>query len=213
MRRLNPVWLLVFSTGLITVPSFGVGLAVVESRNSEVVIQEPLIQESHEEPFERTRQSDVSARSYGNKPSYSNSSEDRAARLTLKQVESLQRDVSELRGLVETQDHEIARLKKSQQDFYLDLDKRLSQAQQASNKPTDDKTKRTSIYAAPDKAAAKAEAKSDTKREPSAKAPTSTNASPTAKSLPPPRQIGTIPTAPPKAIQNKPVPLLIQFNI
>lgn len=54
------------------------------------------------------------------------STDERAARLTLKQVETLQQEVSELRGLVETQAHEIQQLKKSQQDLYLDLDKRLN---------------------------------------------------------------------------------------
>jgi len=55
--------------------------------------------------------------------------EDRAARLTLREIESLQKEVGELRGMVEVQDHEIKQLKKSQQDFYMDLDRRLSQLQ------------------------------------------------------------------------------------
>lgn len=51
----------------------------------------------------------------------------RAARLTLTQVDALQREVSELRGLVEMQDHEMKQLKKSQQDLYKDLERRLSE--------------------------------------------------------------------------------------
>ncbi len=46
---------------------------------------------------------------------------------TLNQIESLKQEVSELRGLVEVQDHEIKQLKKSQQDLYLDLEKRIAQ--------------------------------------------------------------------------------------
>jgi tol-pal system protein YbgF len=55
--------------------------------------------------------------------------EEHAARLTLKQIEELKQEISELRGLIEVQEHEIQQLKKSQQDFYLDLDKRLGQLQ------------------------------------------------------------------------------------
>ena len=42
---------------------------------------------------------------------------------------------------METQGHEIERLKKSQQDFYVDLDKRLSQMQSASTASVAPKTK------------------------------------------------------------------------
>jgi len=58
--------------------------------------------------------------------------EERAARLTLTQIEALKQEISELRGVVEMQDHEIKQLRKSQQDFYLDLDKRLTQMQSGS---------------------------------------------------------------------------------
>ena len=52
---------------------------------------------------------------------------------SLRQVETLQQEISELRGLIETQEHEIQQLKKSQQSFYVDLDKRLNQFQQTQN--------------------------------------------------------------------------------
>lgn len=61
--------------------------------------------------------------------SYPMTAQDRAAHLTLSQIENLQREVSELRGLVETQEHTIKQLKKSQQDLYLDLERRLNQLQ------------------------------------------------------------------------------------
>lgn len=50
---------------------------------------------------------------------------DQVNHLALKQIESLRKELSELRGVVETQDHEINRLRKSQQKFYIDLDKRV----------------------------------------------------------------------------------------
>lgn len=55
--------------------------------------------------------------------------EERGAHLTLKQIETLKQEISELRGLIELQDHEMQQLRKSQEEFYLDLDKRLSQLQ------------------------------------------------------------------------------------
>lgn len=58
------------------------------------------------------------------------SAEERAARMTLSQIETLQRELGELRGVIETQEHEIKQLKKSQQDLYLDLDRRLNQLTQ-----------------------------------------------------------------------------------
>jgi len=48
-----------------------------------------------------------------------------ASHITLKQIELLKQEISELRGLVEMQEHELRRVKKSQQDFYIDLDKRV----------------------------------------------------------------------------------------
>lgn len=56
--------------------------------------------------------------------------EERAAHLTLHQIEALKQEISELRGLVEMQEHTLQQLKKSQQDFYTDLDKRISQTSQ-----------------------------------------------------------------------------------
>jgi len=73
-----------------------------------------------------SRTGEPNVRALHTSSSVSGSTDERAARLTLKQVETLQQEVSELRGLVETQAHEIQQLKKSQQDLYLDLDKRLN---------------------------------------------------------------------------------------
>lgn len=56
----------------------------------------------------------------------SNTDERRAGRLTLNQVEALQREVTELRGTIEMQDHEIKQLKKSQQDLFSNLEKRIN---------------------------------------------------------------------------------------
>lgn len=79
-------------------PSYGNALATVESRTGEPVVSSSTASLPVEE---------------------------RAARLTLTQVETLQKEVSELRGVIEMQDHELKQLKKSMQDYYLDLDKRL----------------------------------------------------------------------------------------
>ncbi len=110
------VWI---ASGLIVLaaPSYAKALASVESRTGGPVV-----------------------RSGGTTSGTSLQGDDRALR-TLKQIESLQQEMSELRGLVETQDHEIQQLKKSQKDLYLDLDKRLTDIQQ---KPSSAKEKRTS---------------------------------------------------------------------
>lgn len=105
----NSVWVLTAVTGVITlgVPAFAGALATVESRTGEA----PLVYSA--EPVARS----------------SAPLEDRAGLLSLKHLETLKQEISELRGLVETQDHEIQQLKKSQQDFYTDLDKRITQSQ------------------------------------------------------------------------------------
>ncbi len=104
----NSVWVVSVVTGVITLglPAFAGALATVESRTGE----SPMVYS-------------------GESSARSSVTEDRAALLSLKLLESLKQEVSELRGLVETQDHEIQQLKKSQQDFYTDLDKRINQAQ------------------------------------------------------------------------------------
>lgn len=104
----NSVWVLTV-TGAVTlgVPAFAGALATVESRTGE--------------PATSMAQSST--------PS-SAPAEDRAALLSMKHLETLKQEIRELRGLVETQDHEIQQLKKSQQDFYTDLDKRVTQLQQ-----------------------------------------------------------------------------------
>lgn len=47
------------------------------------------------------------------------------------QVQTLQQEVSDLRGLVEQQAHEIKRLKQQRLDDYVDLDRRISQLSQS----------------------------------------------------------------------------------
>lgn len=108
---------LVFVMGLfaVNIPS-AMALAVVESRTGD-----PVIRSSTEETPYQGVSSQPGGNAVGN---------DRASRLNLNQIEALKQEISELRGLVEVQDHEIKQLKKSQQDLYVDLDKRLSQAQQ-----------------------------------------------------------------------------------
>jgi tol-pal system protein YbgF len=59
--------------------------------------------------------------------SYSNSSHrsQSNAQLSLPQIEALEQEIRNLRGQLEVQEHEIKRLSKSQQDFYLDLERKL----------------------------------------------------------------------------------------
>lgn len=52
------------------------------------------------------------------------------------QLQTLQQEVQELRGLVEEQSFELKRLKQQRLDDYLDLDRRLSQLGQTTSKPT-----------------------------------------------------------------------------
>jgi tol-pal system protein YbgF len=101
----------VFAIGLICslyMPSVR-ALAVVESRTGTPVV-----------------------RSAANPAADRPASGERVTPLNYNQIEALKQEISELRGLVEVQEHEIKQLKKSQQDFYLDLDKRISQSQSQS---------------------------------------------------------------------------------
>ncbi len=104
--KLTSVWIL-GSLCVFCLPQPVVALATVESRTGQPVIrsEEPVIRSS----------------------GIHGSTDDRSAHLGLKHLDALQQEISDLRGLVETQDHEIQKLKKSQQDLYLDLDKRLSE--------------------------------------------------------------------------------------
>jgi tol-pal system protein YbgF len=110
----NALWIV---TVMALVPAFVGALATVESRTGDPVV---FSEES------TVHSAAATVRSPG-MPSAS--AEDRAALLGMKQLETLKQEISELRGLVETQDHEIRQLKKSQQDFYTDLDKRVTQLQ------------------------------------------------------------------------------------
>jgi len=51
------------------------------------------------------------------------------------QLESLQQEVQELRGIVEQQDYQIKRMREEQRDRYLDLDRRITLLNQANSKP------------------------------------------------------------------------------
>ncbi len=106
------------------------GLAVVESRTGRPVIREQSggqHSDYNDIEFEPQRQ-----------VSQTNFRQENASHLTITQIESLQREISELRGLVEEQDHMIKQLKKSQQDLYLDLERRLNQAQATKAKPKEE---------------------------------------------------------------------------
>ncbi|HXH55041.1 MAG TPA: tol-pal system protein YbgF [Gammaproteobacteria bacterium] len=118
------VWVL---TGAITLsaPHCVAALAIVESRTGEPIVYDTTKPVSA--PLSIARSSED--RAMGSRGVMNAPLEDRAALLSLKHLETLKQEVSELRGLVETQDHEIQQLKKSQQDFYTDLDKRMTQLQ------------------------------------------------------------------------------------
>ena len=128
MMRGTLVW--VFSSLVLATPSYTLALATVESRTGV-----PLVRSSENVT---TASSPVSL-----------AGEEHTARFTLKQIEDLKQEISELRGLIEVQEHEIQRLKKSQQDLYLDLDKRMSEL-----RPQEPKAKRK-ISAANDTAESK----------------------------------------------------------
>ena len=119
-------------------------LAIVESRTGEPsaydeTASRPLpIARSFEDRATRAPVSKVQA-----------SAEDRAALLGLKHLEHLKQEISELRGLLETQDHEIQRLKKSQQDLYSDLDKRIINLSAAKSSAVSKTASKTSVVVTP----------------------------------------------------------------
>jgi len=51
------------------------------------------------------------------------------------QLESLQQEVQELRGIVEQQEYQIKQMREEQRDRYLDLDRRISSLNQAGSSP------------------------------------------------------------------------------
>lgn len=107
----------------LTLKWFKLGILIGGFWTSTTLIALPTVESRTGEPIVRSSVSHSSSMS---------GADDRAAHLTLTQIEALKQEISELRGLVEVQDHEIKQLKKSQQDFYVDLDRRLNQAQQPS---------------------------------------------------------------------------------
>lgn len=92
----------------------------------------PTVESRTGEPVFR---SSTTAQSGGSRTSYPTITEERAAQLTLTQIETLQNEVRELRGTIELQEHELKQLKKSQQDFYIDLDRRLNVLQLSQPRP------------------------------------------------------------------------------
>ncbi len=71
-------------------------------------------------------------------PSYSRSSPQTQsnAQLSLPQIEVLEQEIRNLRGQLEVQEHEIKRLSKSQQDYYLDLERKLQKGTAATTAST-----------------------------------------------------------------------------
>jgi tol-pal system protein YbgF len=132
----NSVWIL---TVLMTLgaPLSVEALAAVESRTGK-----PRVYTAESVPAARS----FADRAVGAGVTMNAPAEDRAALLSLKQIETLKQEISELRGLVETQAHEIQQLKKSQQDFYTDLDKRITQSQSTKGAAAS-KTAKTAVIA------------------------------------------------------------------
>jgi tol-pal system protein YbgF len=63
----------------------------------------------------------------------------------LSQLEALQQEMRALRGLVEEQDHQLKQLAKSQQNLFLNLEKRLDQMQSSSHKPSSKKLEKPPV--------------------------------------------------------------------
>lgn len=78
---------------------------------TSLAIAEPIIESRN--PHHNQASSHASHRSQSN------------AQLSLPQIEALEQEIRNLRGQLEVQEHEIKRLTKSQQDFYLDLERKL----------------------------------------------------------------------------------------
>src|SRR5579872_3803768 len=122
MKRSNSVLQLQLAISLILlgIPAFCNALAVVESRAITPTVQSERVQEAEFEPepiglYERPHRSEAAYHEqhheqhheqrgqersrYGKSKGAGNLSDDRAAHLTLKQLEVLQQEISELRGL------------------------------------------------------------------------------------------------------------------
>jgi tol-pal system protein YbgF len=138
------VWVL---TGVIALsaPHCAEALAVVESRTGEPIVYDTTRSVSVHSPIARSSED----RAMGSRGAINASAEDRAALLSLKHLEALKQEISELRGLVETQEHEIQQLKKSQQDFYTDLDKRMTQLQSAKGSSVSKTASKTLVVVSP----------------------------------------------------------------
>jgi tol-pal system protein YbgF len=108
------------------VSSFVVAIGV-----SPVVVSLPQVESRTGEPVMRTQPHSMSGARSQTANQSALSAEDRAAAMTLTKIENLQREISELRGIIETQDNELKTLKKSQQDLYMDLDNRINKMQTA----------------------------------------------------------------------------------
>lgn len=80
------------------------------------------------------------------------------------QLESLQQEVQELRGIVEQQEYQIKRMREEQRDRYLDLDRRITLLNKAGSKP---------VSVTPQKSAVKPQASSTTVQPTTASVPKS----------------------------------------
>lgn len=114
-------------------------LATVESRTGNPVVRGG--QEQHEKEVVSIRHNrrSQSQDAYefqdlneNNVPHARQSSDSRNVRpnqLTITQIEVLQQEISELRGIIEVQEHEIKQLRKSQTDLFTNLEKRINDLQ------------------------------------------------------------------------------------
>jgi tol-pal system protein YbgF len=106
--------------------SFGVKIGVVLAFSASAFAL-PTVESRTGEPLTRTSTASAVEESH-------------TAHLTLTQIEALKQEIGELRGLIEVQDHEIKQLKKSQQDLFLDLEKRLTQLKTQTSSATSSNT-------------------------------------------------------------------------
>jgi len=129
--------------------SFGtdvMALAAVESRTGSPVVRHPEHSDNHSNNAERGE------RNANVEHNYNSSEEGHSIRYqealpptseqgrvppqrNQRHVDALEREVTELRGQLEVQDHEIKQLKESQQALYLDLEKRVTELQVPASPP------------------------------------------------------------------------------
>lgn len=114
-------------------PSTVSALATVESRTGEPIVGSPE-DYGYSEGYSSNMAGDqplISGSGRGRAGAGSGAGGNPGAPMNYNQIENLKQEISDLRGLVEVQEHEIKQLKKSLQDFYVDLDKRITPAARA----------------------------------------------------------------------------------